>query len=164
MILLLRDVLLAVLVIGIYLLPAILADRTKRRSVLPLALFNVLLGWTIVGWFAALYWASHPDSAVRLKHIVLDNRRVEAKATIIHSYPARAFAVAPGNTPHREWRAPARIWSAYRISIDGSPPMSFMLRDFAVILFLKYRRASAFSPAAFSLENRDAVRKPGSLH
>jgi len=30
--------------------------------------------------------------------------------------------------------------------------------------FLKYRRASAFSPAAFSLENRDAVRKPGSLH
>ena len=77
--LLFRDILLAVVVIAIYLLPAIVADRTKRRSVLPLALFNVLLGWTIVGWFAALYWALHPDSPIRLKHIVSDNRRAEAK-------------------------------------------------------------------------------------
>ncbi len=80
--LLLREILLAVAVIAVYLLPAILADRTKRHSVLPLALFNVLLGWTIVGWFAALYWALHPDSPIRLKNMESDNRRAEAKATI----------------------------------------------------------------------------------
>jgi hypothetical protein len=51
------EVLAAIAVTGIYLLPAILADRTKRRSVLLLALFNLLLGWTVIGWFVALIMA-----------------------------------------------------------------------------------------------------------
>ena len=78
----LQDILLAIVAIVIYLLPAIVADRSKRRSVLLLALFNVLFGWTIVGWFAALHWALHPDSARKLERIVKNNRRASAQSTI----------------------------------------------------------------------------------
>jgi uncharacterized membrane protein len=78
----LRDILLTIAVIAVYLLPAILADRTKRRSVLLLALFNVLFGWTIVGWLAALHWALHPDSARTLERIVKNNRRASTQGTI----------------------------------------------------------------------------------
>ncbi|SAK86155.1 immunity protein [Caballeronia calidae] len=78
----LRDILLTIAVVAIYLLPAIIADRKKRRSVLVLALFNVLLGWTIVGWFAALYWAFHPDSARTLERIVKNDRRASSQRTI----------------------------------------------------------------------------------
>ena len=70
------------LTIAIYMLPAILADRMKRRSVLLLALFNVLFGWTVVGWFAALHWAFHPDSAIRLNLIVRNRRRASTQSTI----------------------------------------------------------------------------------
>jgi uncharacterized membrane protein len=78
----LQDILLTIVAMAIYLLPAILADRTKRRSVLPLALFNVLLGWTVVGWFAALHWALHPDSASKLRRIVTQKRRASTQGTI----------------------------------------------------------------------------------
>jgi hypothetical protein len=78
----LQDVLLTAVAVAIYLLPAILADRRKRRSVLMLALFNILFGWTIVGWFAALRWAFHPDSARKLKRITKSNRRASAQRTI----------------------------------------------------------------------------------
>jgi hypothetical protein len=50
-------------------LPAILADRRKRRTVLMIALSTILFGWGIVSWFAALHWAFHPDSARKLKRI-----------------------------------------------------------------------------------------------
>jgi hypothetical protein len=51
--------------LSLYFLPAIIADRRKRRDVLTIALFNACLGWTVFGWFVALYWAflpnPHPD-------------------------------------------------------------------------------------------------------
>ena len=78
----LLEMLVAVAAIGLYLLPAILADRTKRRSVLLLALFNLLFGWTVIGWFAALYWAFHPDSARKLGRVAKKNRRRSAQNTI----------------------------------------------------------------------------------
>jgi Superinfection immunity protein len=78
----LLEVLAAFAATGLYLLPAILADRTKRRSVLLLALFNLLFGWTVIGWFAALYWAFHPDSARKLGRVAKKNRRRSAQNTI----------------------------------------------------------------------------------
>jgi hypothetical protein len=78
----LLEVLAAVAATGLYLLPAILADRTKRRSVLLLALFNLLFGWTVIGWFAALYWAFHPDGARKLGRVAKKNRRRSAQNTI----------------------------------------------------------------------------------
>jgi hypothetical protein len=44
---------------GLYFLPVIVAVRRKRCNVLPLALFNLLFGWSILGWFAAMLWARH---------------------------------------------------------------------------------------------------------
>ena len=43
----------AFIALGLYFLPAILADRRKRHDLLTLALFNACLGWTGFGWFAA---------------------------------------------------------------------------------------------------------------
>jgi membrane glycosyltransferase len=78
----LLEMLVAIAAIAMYLLPAILADRTKRRSVLLLALFNLLFGWTVVGWFAALYWAFNPDSARRLGRVAKKNRQAAARHTV----------------------------------------------------------------------------------
>lgn len=44
-------------VLAVYFLPALIADRRHRTDVLVLALFNALLGWTVIGWLLALFWA-----------------------------------------------------------------------------------------------------------
>jgi hypothetical protein len=43
---------------------------------------NVLLGWTVIGWFAALIWARHPVSDRRLKHFAKRAHRAVARVTI----------------------------------------------------------------------------------
>ncbi|MDR3753385.1 MAG: superinfection immunity protein [Terracidiphilus sp.] len=55
----------------VYLLPTGLAIYRDCRSMAWIAVVNVLLGWTILGWFAAMGWATagkvrapvHPVSA-----------------------------------------------------------------------------------------------------
>src|ERR1700682_5143995 len=69
----------AVVAMLVYFAPSIVADRRGRRSVLLLALVNALLGWTIVGWLAALYWAFHRDSPKKGDRIRSD-RRGQARA------------------------------------------------------------------------------------
>lgn len=49
--------LLFVVAIALYLLPAGLAVYRDCRSALWIAALNIFLGWTIVGWFAAFGWA-----------------------------------------------------------------------------------------------------------
>lgn len=46
-------------VIGIfvYLLPSVVAGLRSHRNVPALLALNLLLGWTIIGWVAALVWA-----------------------------------------------------------------------------------------------------------
>ncbi|WP_338861757.1 superinfection immunity protein [Mycetohabitans rhizoxinica] len=44
----------------LYFAPSIVADRRKRPDTLMLALFNVCLGWTVLGWLLALHWALVP--------------------------------------------------------------------------------------------------------
>ncbi len=47
----------------LYFLPAILARN--KANFLPVFLINFLLGWTVVGWFAALVWAlAEPERRV----------------------------------------------------------------------------------------------------
>ncbi|WP_144152508.1 superinfection immunity protein [Paraburkholderia sp. BCC1885] len=65
----------AVVALGSYFLPAILADRRKRHDVLTLALFNACLGWTGFGWLAALYWALQPNPPKDVAVEVLQTRR-----------------------------------------------------------------------------------------
>lgn len=43
---------------AIYLLPSGLAVHRDCKSALWIFLMNVFLGWTVLGWFAALGWAA----------------------------------------------------------------------------------------------------------
>lgn len=40
-----------------YLLPSIIALTREHKNLLPIFLTNALLGWTFLGWVAALVWA-----------------------------------------------------------------------------------------------------------
>ena len=50
----------------VYLVPAMEADVRNHDHALGITLVNVLLGWTIVGWFAALRAARNPSSEKRI--------------------------------------------------------------------------------------------------
>jgi len=43
--------------LGLYFLPALIADRRHRADLLIIALFNALVGWTVIGWLLALVWS-----------------------------------------------------------------------------------------------------------
>jgi hypothetical protein len=43
--------------LALYGLPIIIAVRRKHPQIAPIALINVLLGWTIIGWLGALIWS-----------------------------------------------------------------------------------------------------------
>lgn len=42
---------------GFYLLPTLVAAWRKHRQLLAIFLLNLLLGWTTIGWVAAIIWA-----------------------------------------------------------------------------------------------------------
>jgi hypothetical protein len=81
----------AIVAMLVYFAPSIVADRRGRHNVLLLALMNALLGWTIVGWLAALYWAFHRDSPKKVDRIVRTQTRTKAHATV-DAIVARALA------------------------------------------------------------------------
>lgn len=53
---------LLVLAIALYFLPWIVAHRRNHHQVMSIALLNLLLGWTLLGWVLAIIWSV---SAVR---------------------------------------------------------------------------------------------------
>ena len=46
--------------IGLYLIPSIIAQCRRHPKKVRIMLLNILLGWTIIGWLAALVWACTP--------------------------------------------------------------------------------------------------------
>jgi hypothetical protein len=50
-----------VVVLGIYLLPSLIAFVRGHRNKHALAKFNILGGWTIFGWITALVWAIYAE-------------------------------------------------------------------------------------------------------
>ena len=52
--------------IGFYLLPAIIATSRKHRSTAAIWALNILLGWSFIGWVAALVWALAGGSEVEV--------------------------------------------------------------------------------------------------
>ena len=42
----------------LYFLPAIVASVRKHHNQNAIAVLNIFLGWTLLGWIAALVWAS----------------------------------------------------------------------------------------------------------
>lgn len=51
--------------IGIYCIPTIIAAKRQHHNSIAIALLNFLLGWTLIGWVAALIWAVYQDAASR---------------------------------------------------------------------------------------------------
>ena len=45
------------LVLAVYFLPSMLASRRECRSTAAIVVFNVIAGWTLLGWWIALAWA-----------------------------------------------------------------------------------------------------------
>ena len=42
----------------LYFLPMIIAMVRHHRQIVPIILLNIFVGWTFIGWVAALIWAS----------------------------------------------------------------------------------------------------------
>ena len=51
-------------VFAIYFLPTIVANRSNHHNAAPIFILNLFLGWTLLGWVAALIWSlSRPPPA-----------------------------------------------------------------------------------------------------
>ncbi|NPT47553.1 superinfection immunity protein [Paraburkholderia sp. 1N] len=66
----------------LYLVPAMIADAREREDAFAVTMVNILLGWTVIGWLAALVWARHPVSDRRMKHFARRAQRAVARVTI----------------------------------------------------------------------------------
>jgi hypothetical protein len=51
----------------LYFLPAIIASNREHPQLNAIGVINILLGWTVIGWIAALVWAL---SAIRRREEV----------------------------------------------------------------------------------------------
>ncbi|HLX00799.1 MAG TPA: superinfection immunity protein [Trinickia sp.] len=87
----------------VYLVPAMEADVRNHDHALGITLVNVLLGWTIVGWFAALRAARNPSSEKRIARIAIRVRRATAHATV-DKIVAHARNCAPFQRQSKEER------------------------------------------------------------
>jgi len=52
---------LALPVAAIYFYPSIIAYKRENRYKMPIFIFNIIFGWTVIGWGIALVWAYWPD-------------------------------------------------------------------------------------------------------
>ncbi len=48
---------------ALYVLPTIIAFKRQHRNKTAITLINILLGWSVIGWIAALLWAFTNDPA-----------------------------------------------------------------------------------------------------
>ena len=51
-----------IVVLTIYFLPAIVASARLHRQTMAIVVLDLLLGWTLLGWIAALVWACTADT------------------------------------------------------------------------------------------------------
>lgn len=51
------------LIIGlcVYFIPVIVAYIRKHYDIIPIAILNIMFGWTFLGWLAALLWSLNSD-------------------------------------------------------------------------------------------------------
>jgi hypothetical protein len=69
------DIVVLIATVVLYFLPALIADRRRRHDLLTIALFNAVLGWSVVGWLAALYWSIQPNPPKDLAKETRDRQR-----------------------------------------------------------------------------------------
>ena len=51
------ELILVLIIAGLYFLPTMIALLREHRQVAPIAVINFFLGWTFLGWVAALAWS-----------------------------------------------------------------------------------------------------------
>ncbi len=61
--------LLAAIIMGLYFLPGIIASFRKHHNALPIWLVNIFLGWSFIGWVAALIWAFTAKQSPTIVHV-----------------------------------------------------------------------------------------------
>jgi hypothetical protein len=52
-----EGIIIVILAILVYFLPSLIASNRKHNNVNPIQALNIFLGWTALGWIAALIWA-----------------------------------------------------------------------------------------------------------
>jgi Superinfection immunity protein len=99
----------SVAAVSVYLAPSMIADVRNRSDSLAISLVNVLLGWTVVGWIAALMWARRTDNE-DVSRVVASRRRSRARATIEKIVAhARSDALWSGDAGKRLSRQPVPV-------------------------------------------------------
>jgi hypothetical protein len=56
------SVIMLIALIALYLTPTLVASRREKRNFGAIAVLNLFLGWTFIGWVIALVWACTTDS------------------------------------------------------------------------------------------------------
>lgn len=88
----------SLLAAALYLIPWIIAARRDHHRRALISTVNVLLGWTVVGWGVALYWALSPtEGRTELAH-----RRLQRAAAV--NSPARRDADVEEHPAFRDAR------------------------------------------------------------
>ena len=56
-------------VLGLWLLPIIIASHRHHRQIGPIVIVTLLLGWSGIGWIVALAWSlsSNPPDAAKIQ-------------------------------------------------------------------------------------------------
>lgn len=95
---------LIVVAIAIYFLPVIIGGcRDKAHGGFGILLLNLFLGWTVVGWFAALIWASSGTTKGELR--IAEQRHRELLAALKgEKEVSRLMAISPDFTSRRGLR------------------------------------------------------------
>ncbi|WPB54957.1 superinfection immunity protein [Xylophilus sp. GOD-11R] len=69
--------------IALYLLPIYEAAKRRHPRIIPIALIDILLGWTVVGWIVAMVWS------VRAPEVVAAGEENENSPYVIVQEPSR---------------------------------------------------------------------------
>lgn len=92
-------------VLGLYFLPALIADRRHRNDLLTIALFNAVLGWTVIGWLLALVWSLQRNPPKDLAVQVGERQRLLQKLgflqALAHRVEEREARLARHQPPRR---------------------------------------------------------------
>jgi TM2 domain-containing membrane protein YozV len=84
-----------------YFLPVIAAGIRKVKNWGGLFALNLLLGWTVIGWIAALIWAASGETEAEANAKVIDYARLAAamQAQQPGQYPVAPVAAGPALGP-----------------------------------------------------------------
>ena len=63
----LSGALLALLLVALYFLPALVASMRGVHAQVGVILLDLLLGWTVIGWIAALIWGACGATTIEVK-------------------------------------------------------------------------------------------------